>query len=86
MWVAGDVRAPNIGRGSRVASAAPTWYQRGMSTLDEPTIRAALADLDGWQIDGDAIVRELRFDGFLDAIASSTASRRWQRPPFTTRS
>lgn len=40
-----------------------------MSLLDEPTIRAALADLDGWELDGDAIVRELRFDGFLDAIA-----------------
>jgi len=40
-----------------------------MSLLDEPAIRAALADLDGWELDGDAIVRELRFDGFLDAIA-----------------
>lgn len=40
-----------------------------MSLLDTATIRTALADLDGWELDGDAIVRELRFDGFRAAIA-----------------
>ena len=40
-----------------------------MSTLEPDTILAALDDLDGWQLDGDEIVRELTFDGFRDAIA-----------------
>jgi 4a-hydroxytetrahydrobiopterin dehydratase len=39
-----------------------------MDTLDDPTIDRELASLDGWQRDGDAIVRELRFDGFREAI------------------
>jgi len=39
-----------------------------MDTLDATTIDAALADLDGWTRDGDAIRREYRFDGFRDAI------------------
>lgn len=39
-----------------------------MGTLDETTVRAALADLDGWESTGDAIRRELKFDGFRDAI------------------
>lgn len=39
-----------------------------MDTLDATTIRTALADLDGWELDGDAIRRELTFDGFRDAI------------------
>lgn len=39
-----------------------------MDTLDTTTIRTALADLDGWQLDDDAIRRELTFDGFRDAI------------------
>ncbi len=40
-----------------------------MSTLDESTINEALADLPGWQLDGDHIRREYRFDGFREAIA-----------------
>lgn len=40
-----------------------------MDTLDPDSIRAALADLDGWTFEDDRIVRELRFDGFRDAIA-----------------
>jgi 4a-hydroxytetrahydrobiopterin dehydratase len=39
-----------------------------MSTLDTATVRAALADLGGWQLEDDAIVREWRFDGFREAI------------------
>ena len=46
-----------------------TWYQAGMSILDETTIRAALTELEGWHLDGNAIVRELRFDSFPAAIA-----------------
>lgn len=52
-----------------VAPAGIVWYQTPMNTLDETAIRAALADLEGWRHDGDAIVRELRFGSFLDAIA-----------------
>lgn len=39
-----------------------------MDTLDATTIDTALADLDGWTREGDAIRREYRFDGFRDAI------------------
>jgi 4a-hydroxytetrahydrobiopterin dehydratase len=39
-----------------------------MSTLEPDTIRAALADLDGWELGDGEIVRELRFDGFRAAI------------------
>jgi 4a-hydroxytetrahydrobiopterin dehydratase len=39
-----------------------------MSTLDESTIREELASLDGWELEGDTIRRELRFDGFREAI------------------
>jgi 4a-hydroxytetrahydrobiopterin dehydratase len=37
--------------------------------LEPAAVDRALATLDGWQRDGDALVRELRFDGFRDAIA-----------------
>ena len=40
----------------------------GMDTLDDTTIRTALADLDGWESTGDAIRRAWKFDGFRDAI------------------
>jgi 4a-hydroxytetrahydrobiopterin dehydratase len=40
-----------------------------MSLLDHDTVHDALAELDGWELDGNAIRRELRFDGFRDAIA-----------------
>lgn len=39
-----------------------------MDILDTDTIDRALADLDGWRRDGDAIVRDLRFPSFMDAI------------------
>ncbi len=44
------------------------WYPSGMDTLDETTIRTALSDLEGWESTGDAIRREVTFDGFRDAI------------------
>ncbi len=40
-----------------------------MPVLDHDDIRTALIDLDGWELEGDAIRRELRFDGFREAIA-----------------
>jgi 4a-hydroxytetrahydrobiopterin dehydratase len=40
-----------------------------MSTLETDQIQSALADLDGWRLDGDHIRRELKFDGFREAIA-----------------
>lgn len=40
-----------------------------MDLLDDATIERALADLDGWERDGDALMRTLRFPSFLDAIA-----------------
>lgn len=40
-----------------------------MEPLEPAAVDRALATLDGWQRDGDALVRELRFDGFRDAIA-----------------
>jgi 4a-hydroxytetrahydrobiopterin dehydratase len=40
-----------------------------MPLLDHDTVRAALAELDDWELDGDTIRRELRFEGFREAIA-----------------
>ncbi len=40
-----------------------------MSLLDHDTVRFALTELDGWELEGDAIRRELRFEGFREAIA-----------------
>jgi 4a-hydroxytetrahydrobiopterin dehydratase len=39
-----------------------------MSTLETEQITSALAELDGWRLDGDRIRRELKFDTFRDAI------------------
>lgn len=39
-----------------------------MDTLDDAAIERELATLDGWERDGDALFRELRFDGFREAI------------------
>jgi len=39
-----------------------------MPLFDDDQIRSALADLPGWRRDGDAIVREFRFDDFLQAV------------------
>lgn len=40
-----------------------------MERLDEPAIVQALESLPAWQRQGDALVRELRFKNFRDAIA-----------------
>jgi 4a-hydroxytetrahydrobiopterin dehydratase len=40
-----------------------------MATLAEEDIRAALADLPGWQLDDGAISREYGLDSFAGAIA-----------------
>jgi 4a-hydroxytetrahydrobiopterin dehydratase len=41
-----------------------------MEPLEPAQVRAVLSnELGSWQLDGDAIVRELRFDGFREAIA-----------------
>jgi 4a-hydroxytetrahydrobiopterin dehydratase len=40
-----------------------------MALLDDDRIDRELATLDGWERDGEALVRELRFDGFRAAIA-----------------
>jgi 4a-hydroxytetrahydrobiopterin dehydratase len=39
-----------------------------MDILDDDTIAAALGALPDWRRDGDAIVRDLRFPSFMDAI------------------
>lgn len=40
-----------------------------MTTLPEEDIRAGLAGLDGWSLDGDSITREYRLAGFPEAVA-----------------
>ena len=40
-----------------------------MDRLDTAAIDRELSTLDGWRREDDALVRELRFDGFRDAIA-----------------
>lgn len=39
-----------------------------MDTLDQTTIRSALAELEGWELDGATIRREFQFDSFRAAI------------------
>ena len=39
-----------------------------MELLDAATVDRALADLGGWRREGDAILRDLRFPSFMDAI------------------
>ena len=39
-----------------------------MEILDPGTIDRALTELDGWRREGDAILRDLRFPSFMDAI------------------
>jgi 4a-hydroxytetrahydrobiopterin dehydratase len=52
-----------------LCSPGAPWYPWGMSTLDTDHIQSALADLEGWRLQGDRIRRELKFDGFREAIA-----------------
>ncbi|MFU8841957.1 MAG: 4a-hydroxytetrahydrobiopterin dehydratase [Nitriliruptoraceae bacterium] len=40
-----------------------------MSLLEHDTVRFALTELDGWELEGDTIRRELRFGTFREAIA-----------------
>jgi 4a-hydroxytetrahydrobiopterin dehydratase len=40
-----------------------------MTTLSDPEIRSALAELPGWTYFGDALHKEFRFRGFRAAIA-----------------
>lgn len=40
-----------------------------MTTLDQDTIRARLADLDGWELEGNYLSREWSFDDFGEAVA-----------------
>ncbi len=46
----------------------PAGTPSAMDILDTDTIDRALADLDGWRREGDAIMRDLRFPSFMDAI------------------
>lgn len=39
-----------------------------MALAEDATVERALATLDGWSRDGDALVRELEFPGFRAAI------------------
>lgn len=40
-----------------------------MTTLDHDTIRARLADLDGWELEDDHLAREWTFGDFGEAVA-----------------
>lgn len=40
-----------------------------MAKLSDDEVQQGLAKLDGWERQGDEIVREFKFDGFGDAIA-----------------
>jgi len=51
-----------------LASDAAGWYPCRMDLLDDATIDASLHRLKGWERDGHAIVRQLRFDSFRAAI------------------
>jgi 4a-hydroxytetrahydrobiopterin dehydratase len=51
-----------------LASRRPGWYPLHMDILDPADIDRALATLEGWRREGDAILRDLRFPSFMDAI------------------
>jgi 4a-hydroxytetrahydrobiopterin dehydratase len=40
-----------------------------MELLDDAAIARALSGIEGWQRDGDHLVRQVTFDSFLEAIA-----------------
>jgi 4a-hydroxytetrahydrobiopterin dehydratase len=40
-----------------------------VAVLSDDEVRQELEGLDGWSVEGDSIVRELRFSGFPDAVA-----------------
>ncbi|MGH9226607.1 MAG: 4a-hydroxytetrahydrobiopterin dehydratase [Acidimicrobiales bacterium] len=39
-----------------------------MGVLSEEEVRAALADLEGWRVEGDSIVRDLQFPDFRGSV------------------
>ena len=39
-----------------------------MAVLSEDEVRDALADLEGWSVEGDSIVRELQFPDFRGSV------------------
>lgn len=51
-----------------VAAEPRDWYPLRMDILDDDAIDRALASLDGWRREGDALLRDLRFPTFMDAI------------------
>lgn len=53
---------------SPVAVQLGPWYPAGMDTLETETIDTALADLPGWERDGDTIRRTYELAGFRAAI------------------
>jgi 4a-hydroxytetrahydrobiopterin dehydratase len=56
------------GRVNLLASRQMGWYHCPMDPLDDTSIDAALARLPGWRREGHAILRDLRFDTFMQAI------------------
>ncbi len=55
--------------------------------LGNDDLDAAVAELDGWRVDGDALVKELEFAGFSQAFAFLTrvamlAEKRGHHPDF----
>jgi 4a-hydroxytetrahydrobiopterin dehydratase len=44
-----------------------------MNTMDDEELQAALSALPDWSREGDAIVREFRFDDFVQAFAFMTS-------------
>jgi 4a-hydroxytetrahydrobiopterin dehydratase len=40
-----------------------------MAVLSDDELSEAMADLPGWDVDGDALVREVRFADFREAVA-----------------
>ncbi|MCY3779036.1 MAG: 4a-hydroxytetrahydrobiopterin dehydratase [Chloroflexi bacterium] len=43
------------------------------TALSEAEIKAGLAELDGWSRDGDALVKEFRFDDYLAGLAFASS-------------
>lgn len=59
---------PLDGRTDLLATGDVGWYPFRMEILEDVTIDAALTGLTGWRRGGDAILRDLRFPTFMDAI------------------
>ena len=50
-----------------------------MALLSDERDRGALADLDGWSREGDAIVKEFKLDDFVGSVDFVNRSRRSPR-------